>query len=316
MKPNASDVFIPPMWQTNDANVSTFAFWRDYLISQSTGCFLWEGLPEEIDARFMEMTLLFNGCGGIFSPVDGTFAFSPFAYNGRLDLNYNPVNVRFISVNGSGSWNRFCQNRYVYSENTVEYSEKDSVILFDNIERIPLIGYINLYARTLSEYDDIMRVNANAQTTPWIARCNDTSLKDTFNKVNQITGHEPVIVEDFSLADDSSISVYKTDAPYVIDKLQDAQEKTLNTFLSMIGVNNNPVQKRERTIEQEENGNSEQIMIMRNSRYNLRKKFCEECNELFGFDISVSWVVNYEDGNPDMGDLSENDGMGDGDFDE
>lgn len=306
MKPNASDVFNDPHWQTNDANISTFTFWRDYLIAQSMGCFRWSGMPDEVDPRFVEMTLLYNGCGGLFIPLADTYSFATFAYNGKLDMNFNPINVNFISNNGTGTWNRNCVDRYVYSTNGIEFTEKDSVILFDNVNRVPLIRYINMYARLLSEYDDVIRVNANAQTTPWIARCNDTSLKDTINKINQIAGHEPIIVEDFSLADDSSIEVYKTDAPYVIDKLQDAQSKTLNTYLSMIGVNNNPVEKRERTISIEENGNSEQIMIMRNSRFDQRRKFCNEVNELFDLSVSVSWVVDYDAGNPDLGAFSDN----------
>lgn len=289
-------------WQTNDVNSLGVINWINFFADMALTSFEWRNLPDGITGRAIEVCMLYQGLGGMFQDDSGRLRFAPATPQGRLDMYYEPDTVLFVAPNGQGNWTRRCRADYGITDSGMyEFIDADAVCLYDNAARVPLMMYIDMYARRISKMERIVDVNIGAQATPWIARTSEMGRKDIINKVIQITGNEPVIVENEGMRDDTSLDVLKTDAPFVSDKVLDVQARTMNQLYTVLGIDNSFNTKKEREINAEVDGNNEQIMLRRKSRMYQREEFCQKCNDLFGTDMSVSWAVDHDgDGDVDM----------------
>ena len=294
-------------WQTNDVNSLGVINWINFFADMALTSFEWSGLPDGITGRAIETCMLYQGLGGMFSDESGRLRFAPASPIGRLDMYYEPVNVEFIAPNGAGNWSRRCKADYgITAGGMYEFIDADAVCLYDNTARVPLMMYIDMYAQRISKMERLVDVNIGAQATPWIARSTELGRKDIINKIVQVTGNEPVIVENEGMRDDTSLDVMKTDAPFVADKILDVQARVMNQLYTVLGIDNSFNTKKEREINAEVDGNNEQIMIRRKSRLYQREQFCERCNDLFGTDMSVAWAVDHDgNGKVDMASGSE-----------
>lgn len=297
----------PEWWQSDLANYDTTAYWRDLLVTSAVTAFEWSNLPDGIDSRWIEMTLLFNGMGGFFEKIPGQLAFSSGAVVGRYDMYMNPEEVNFVSSNGTGTWTRRTRERITRDDSgEITIEPITATWGYDNSLRIPLFWHIQNAAQRLGRFDRLIDINTAAQATPWIAEATEESRQDIVNFSKQVTGFEPlVVVGNNFFTDGSNLHLFNTDAPFVVDKLQDARTRELNLIYTLLGIDNQFSTKREREVSAEIDSNNEQIMILRQSRLQYRQKLAEETNELFGTDISIRWSVAHDmNGDVDMGDDS------------
>ena len=104
----------------------------------------------------------------------------------------------------------------------------------------------------------------------------------------QYEGNEPVIYG-YKGLDTGAITSVKTDVPFVADKLEIQKSKVWNEAMLFLGINSTNMEKKERMISDEANGNLEQIMMSRQIGLNSRRKACDEINNMFGLDVSVKY---------------------------
>lgn len=280
-------------WDTDKMNVEEYIFWRDYLTTLALSQFEWVNLPREIDARYIELTLLMQGFGAFFEKAPGVLAFCQGSQSEMLDMYYNPQEVILVASNGSGTWKRRCNDLVEYDAGGTPYvAEQNAVACFDNMLRHPMMRYIELYAHRISRVDRITDVNALAQLTPWILQTDEQGRSDVINYFKQIAGCEPAVMVMNTLAIDTTAGVLNTGAPYVADKLHDLIGDLVSDCLNMLGVDNIVGEKRERLLTSESDSNNEQLALTRRSRLECRQKAAERCNELFGTDISVKWAAD------------------------
>lgn len=294
-------------WQTDAANGMAVLGWLDYFADMALTSFEWRNLPDGVEGRAIEVCMLYQGLGGMFMDDSGAFRFAPASPIGVEDMNYDPVEVEFVAPNGRGRWRRRCTADYAIGpDGTLYWADEDAAVLYDNTSRVPLMAYIDMYAHRIAKMDRVVDVNIGAQMTPWIARTSEMGRKDIINKVVQITGNEPVVVENEMMRDDTSLDVLHTDAPFVSDKVLDVQARTANQLYTILGIDNVFSTKKEREVNSEVAGNNEQVMMRRKSRLYQRERFCERCNRLWGLDMSVAWSVDHDgDGEVDMSSGSE-----------
>lgn len=278
-------------WQALDDNTQAVASWEYVLQSMAMSCFKWEGLPDEIDPRFIEYVLLYGGMGGMFKMNNGGLAFAPATPVGKYTMYYNPNKIQLLPINGGTPWYRhaFFFVKHLAEGNIV--MPPDAAVCYDNESRISLIPILRQYARRLANIDRKVDININAQATPYIIVAEEESRRDAINLYKQIGGNEPLIIANKGLTQALSASVFSTEAPYVADKMLVDQAKILNQVYTFLGIDNSNTEKRERMIDAEATSNNEQIMLMRLSRLAPRRRFLEQVNELFETDATVSWAV-------------------------
>lgn len=269
--------FDESLWRNN----GTYRFYLDRLTELSISMFDWQNVPDSIDTRFLETTLFLNGSAVFFKDEDlreeniegeedGTLLALPVAMNGNFDLYNIPTRRTAYATNG---YNRNLTN-------------KDSVIVYNNMIRTNSVQTCTVYARRLWNLDRAIDVNANAQKTPVLIRCNDSERLTLVNAYQKWEGNEPVIygTKDF---DPNSIMVLRTDAPYVARDLYELKTQIWNEALTYLGISNMNFQKRERLVTDEVIRNQGGTIASRYSRLEARREACKKINKMFGTNIEV-----------------------------
>ena len=249
-------------------------FYRDRLTDIALSCVKWKNLPEEIDPRFLEWCLFYDGMA-IFFKDDITEKFV------------------CIQVMPSGQFNmyRIPKERTAYAVNGYQNSdlnEHNSVIIYNNLLRKPSVQDIEIYAKKLTNIDLTLNVNVNAQKTPIAIICDETQ-RLTFQQLYQnYAGNMPFIFGDKGLNLDNVKSI-NTQADYRGEELNKLKTDIWNEALTYLGVSNVQYQKKERINTEEINRSMGGAFASRRSRIKARQNAVEEINKMFRLSIEVDF---------------------------
>lgn len=250
----------------------------------------WSKMPNSIDLRYLEQTLITQGACVFFKDEVMGYLCLPVVLNGKLDVYGNPYDFMAISDTG-------------YNKNL---NVNNGVIIYNNYLRMPNIAEIRYYADRLYEYDRIIDVNVKAQKTPVLIKCDKNEILSMENMYQKYEGNQPVIYGKKSLNDDN-ISVLKTDAPYIADKVYTLKQNIWNEALTQLGIPNTDTSKRERMIRDEVMTAQGAVIATRNSPEKMRQLACDKINAMFGLDIWYQFdnidIDNIEKGGVDDGAL-------------
>lgn len=228
----------------------------------------WSKMPKSIDLRYLEQTLITQGACVFFKDDVLGYLCLPVVLNGKLDVYGNPYDFMAISDTG-------------YNK---KLDVNTGVIIYNNYLRMPNIAEIRYYADRLYEYDRIIDVNVKAQKTPVLIKCDKNEILSMENVYQKYDGNQPVIYGKKSLNDDN-ITVLKTDAPYIADKVYTLKQNVWNEALTQLGIPNSDTTKRERMIKDEVLTAQGAVIATRNSPEKMRQIACEKINKMFGLDI-------------------------------
>ena len=264
-------------WESADLNNAAYIQYYDRLTELSISMFEWRNLPDTVDPRFLELTLFSNGMAVFFKEEDDYLALQ-CAISGPLDVYRIPVKRRAYAVNG---FNR-------------ELDNKNSVIIYNNMLHKNSMLDVRMFARELYNLDRAISVNANAQKTPILIRCTENERLSLENLYMQFDGNKPIIYGDKQL-NPNSLTVLKTDAPYVADTLYTLKTQKWNEALTYLGISNVNITKRERLITDEVTRNQGGTIASRYSRLESRRQACKQINLMFGLDIQCDYREDYQE---------------------
>ena len=257
-----------------DRNQYSFDFYTCRLVELGMSMFEYTNLPEPIDWRFIEYTLMYNGFGVFFKEdVIDEYAYLQATLYGDYDFYRTPKRRRVYSVSG---YNR-------------ELNEDNSVIVWNNVMRTPTIHGVLFYARKLCEIDRILDVNLNAQKTPVLVLCDEDERLTLKNIYKQYSGNEPFIFGSKNLDLMSKLQVFRTDAPFLMDKLNNYRVSVWNDALTYLGIQNVNFEKKERLISDEVSRAMGGTISSRQSRLESRREAVEQINKMFGLNIEVNF---------------------------
>lgn len=261
---------------TNNLNYSMY---EQRLTELALSCFEWVNLPETIDPTFLELTLFNNGSVVFFKDEILGYLALPVTNAGLLNIYKLPTKRMAYASNGYH----------------MELTEKDSVIIFNNKLKTNSVLDVEMFSKRLWNYDRIIDTNINAQKTPILIGCDENERLTMENIYMQYDGNEPVIFGRNDLKSNNPLTVLKTDAPFVADKIYDMKTKLWNEALTYLGISNTQVSKKERLIRDEVQRDLGGVFANRFSRLDTRKKACEEINRMFNLNIDVQWREVGED---------------------
>lgn len=255
-------------WPQVEINSLTYDFYYDRLKNLSINAIEWEGLPEEIDERFLELSLFDNGNALFFyDDIVGRFITLPAALHGPMNIYNVPRNRRAYAVNG-----------YNYSA-----TDKNSVIIFNNYLRQPGFLGAQFYAMKLYELERTQDVNIKGQKFPVLVKGSEKQRLSMLNLYEQYDGNCPFIFGDEKL-NPEQFQVLNTNSPFVADKIQILKQQIWKEALLYYGIDTQVV-KPERLTVLESAGNIGTIEAERFVRLNARRQAAEEINSMFGLDI-------------------------------
>ena len=288
-------------WESANANSIAQQYYLSRLSELALSMFKWKELPDSVDPRFLEYTLFYEGAAIFFKDKDLT------ERNLSKDEQGDDGTYLALQVVLGGDLNvyRVPNNRKAYAVNT--YNKRleatDSVIIWNNMLRLPEYGRMMFYAEKLAQIDRAIDVNVKGQRFPIAILC-DESQRLTMKQVyKQYDGNEPFIFGDKSL-DLSGIQVINTGSPYVADKLQQLKNNIWAEAMMCLGIPNSPSEKKERLVANEAKVSQGGTLASRSSRLEMRKRACDEINKMFGLSIDVEYNQDLDMSTED-GDSSE-----------
>lgn len=259
-------------------NNATYIQYFNRLVELSVSMFEWQGLPETVDPRYLELHLFQNGSMVYFrDEVMGDLCLDCIA-NGQFDVYGNPISRRAYS-----SYNQYQKT----------LNESDSVIIWNNYLRQPNVLDVKMFAKRLYNLDRIIDVNANAQKTPVLVQGTEKQRLTLVNLYKEFDGNAPFIFGDKNL-DLNSLRAISTNAPYVADKLYQLKTQIWNEALTYLGISNLNIQKKERMITDEVQRNQGGTIASRYSRLEARREAVDKINRMFGTDISVDYREDFQ----------------------
>lgn len=255
-------------WGNNVAYMHYYYFMKELAINM----YKWDDLPPEVDPRFLEMILFEDGYGVFFQDETIGNVFLQAMIGGQLNLYRIPIMRTAYSVNG-------------YQK---QLDIENSVLIFANYLHTTMHVSIDMFARKLYNLSRTIDININGQKTPLLLACDEAKKMTVKNLYMQYDGNEPVIYSYKGVTKDD-IQCIKTDVPFVADKLEIEKQKIWNEAMMFLGINNTNMEKKERMVSDEANGNLEQIMMSRQIGLNARRQACDEINNMFGLSVSVRY---------------------------
>lgn len=158
-------------------NQDTFLDYYYKLENIAISMFEWSNLPDTVDERFLEMCLIERGVAVWFrDEIIGDLALNVM-WRGPLNVYNIPIKRKAYATNG-------------YQKNL---TAEDSVLIYNNFMRTPLVSMITLYAQRLAEIERAIDVNVKAQKTPVAITAEDSQVFSMKQVYAQYDGNEPVI---------------------------------------------------------------------------------------------------------------------------
>ena len=259
-------------------NMTTYHDYFDRLTELAISMFKWDNVPDTIDTRFLELTLFMNGnCVFFKDEVIGYLALA-CASNGQFDVYRIPTRRRAYASNG-------------YQK---QLTKDDSVIIYNNMLHTNQVALIKRYAKMLYELDRIIMTNAKAQKTPILIQGSEPQRLTLKNLYMQYDGNQPFIFGDKNL-DINSLKAINTEAPFVADKLYQLKTQMWNEVLTVLGISNLNIQKKERLVTDEAIRSNGGTIASRYSRLESRRYAVEQINRMFGLNIEVSFREDFRE---------------------
>lgn len=258
-------------------NVNMYWRWRQDLRQLYSSVFRWNNMPKEIDMLVVERWLMDIGHVAFFKDTElNEYIILPFTYAGKLDVYGNPVD---ITVYGSNGYHRILKRG--------EY-----VPIYDNLLKVTNARILETYASRMAEIDRVIDVNISAQKTPVLIEGDSDTIDSVKIAYNQFHQNEPVIVSNKG-ALQSTISVYKTDAPIVFPQLQVQKKDMLDEILAFVGILNVGRYKSQHMIRSEVLAVNGLGFAERTVRNDPRDIAANNINDMFGLDISVEYSSDH-----------------------
>lgn len=250
---------------------STFDMWYSYLALIAITAYVWEGLPDTVDARYMELYNFYQGKTLFFrDEYTDDFYCLPFSFIGRPNLYNVPNTRRAIGANGQ----KFTCN------------SSNSVVIWNNNLRTPTAQIANEYAYRIANLDITSDVNIGAQKTPVAIATSENNRLTLKNIYEQYAGGMPVIITSKGL-DLSGFNVLRTDAPFVAPSINVLKHQYINEYMTMCGIENSNEDKKERLVANEVGSNYGAVERARKIGLMAREKAADQINKMFGLNVSV-----------------------------
>lgn len=287
-------------------NNKTYIDYLDRLKLLAVSLFKWKGLDDVAGfgaSRFLELALYENGRA----------CFVKDDRKGYLALKVNPtdkLNVYNLPVKVL-AWSIGYNKTYDFD---------NIVYIMNNELELPTSNTLSLFAYRLYETERTIDVNLIAQKTPVLIEGDTKTILTLKNVYMQYSGNTPFIFGNKQFDISNKLNVLKTDAPYLVDKLELHKHEIWNEALTYLGIDNANTDKKERLITDEVESNNDLISYYLNCFYKTRKQACELINEKYGLNIEIELnkeitnllninendIINYEDRSGENGEIYYN----------
>jgi hypothetical protein len=276
-------------FQSAAFNARTFEMYRQWLTAIALNRFRWINLPPSVSARMLEQTLYYNGSATISELTrDGERTGLVYALQAITNTQPN-------AQDDYDTWRSLGVNGFSYDSNT-----SNGVLVWDNKQRLPIAGVLDLFARRLTTLDRTIDVNMLQQRTPYLITGPQEKQLDVVNVLKQVAGGEPAVVGYDNVSQFVKVEALATPAPLVAEPLNDAWESIWSHAMMFLGLGSVP-EKGDRLIPDEVDRFNMSASLTALDPLTCRREACDRYNEVFAAtlvpqygELSVVWAEDVE----------------------
>ncbi len=255
-----------------DLNEWQYHFVNTY-VELAANRFSYNNLPESIDPRYMELSIMSTGSVCFFYDDILGYMALPGAWSG-FDNQYNPIDYHIVTPTGFSG----------------DFNYKDSVIIWNNFTRTSDMPSIYMYADLIAELYVTAKINLKGQKHPIVVLADSESQRLSLeNAYAKLDGNHPVIYVKNDNRIDKNFTTIDAKVPFIAKDLIEVSRYFIEEFMKWMGVKVNNTQKKERTILQEQRDYNAVTYQLRNRGLHSRQLAVEKINRLFGLDIEVEF---------------------------
>lgn len=281
----------------NDAQLKTQYRWmyERVLTELAINRFKWEGLPDSVDVRFLEMTLHFRGLAIFYYEKDfDRFLVGRGSGSGALNMMDNPT--EFIVERPPNS--------------ALTLSGKECVPIWANYMRTPDSAITGIYSQRIAESAMTVDINMINERHPFIISVPEDKrltminvLKDLLKGEVAVFGTEQLMPNELK----DHLNVFNAGLhPNTTINSMTVATRLWNEAMNLLGIQASNTDKKERMIVDEIRSNDGQVGASRAVALNARREACQRIKQLYGIEVEVSW-------NDELGgafNLTDNEGSG------
>lgn len=252
-----------------------------YLQMLSLNMFKYKGLPDSIDVFYLEYILQTRGYVGFYEDDRLGLICTEITLGGQL--NHYGLPTVYHTVSPSPLLKKTLKN-------------SECVVMKNSPLYVGIFPYLNFFAKKLALTSRTMDQNLKMQWTPYIITGDKRMLNQfkTFMK-KILQGVQTIFTsKGFRLED---VNVLQTNAPFIADELHGMKQAILRECMTLLGIENANMDKKERLVSDEVNANNQQVIASRNIWLSERKKAIELLNEKYGLNASIEFAPyeNFEE---------------------
>lgn len=251
------------------------------LTELSLARFEWQGLPETVDKRFLELQLFRQALVVFYKhPRHDRFGVGRAAATGRPNMYDNPTSFSIIGEP---------------NEAPIRLAGNRCVPIWSNMLRFPDSDVVYLYATKLAEIDRTIEINLLSARNTVIIFADENERLSYENVMRQIEEGQPVIKAAPQLDLSKIQSVDLQQHPDKIVKLQMLKHMFWNECMTLMGINNANQDKRERQTDDEVGANDDQVVSMREVALKQRREAARQITRMFpDLRVTVEWSQSVE----------------------
>lgn len=282
------------MYSVNDVE-SGYNYWFNKLLQRCMSIFNWQGLPDSLPEREIELNLLLTGHCVVFEHENKLITQVTTLYGNEDSIYYYPTKAIYASPKagyGTLDINKNCCIIYNSPlKNNIFYFQTDG----------GLLTFIQRYARMLADIESTINIyTVNTRATSFPTAANDTvknSLEKFFDKI--AIGKRAVVSDNAIIEQFRNVEITRTNYKDGINDLLIARDKTLEMFYRDIGVKfYNP--KKAQVTEDELETNDQLLLISITDMLKEQQQGVELLNNMYGrkynFNASVEIAPEFKRG--------------------
>ena len=263
-----------------------------YMLNRTLSMFGYDGLPETIPQRNLELYFQCGGHADFYAHKDDLYVFLS-GLGGPLNPYYLPT----IATIANPALNLTVNAKISYP---YDQEEKNCIVVPNDSNYIGLLPMFNRYADMLTEAELSLNVaQINSRIIALISAPDDRTRESAEIYLQNIIEGKPGIVAEQAFLDGIRVQPYGTSGANAnIKNIIESIQYIKASWLNDLGINANYNMKREALNSAESALNEQALLPLVDDMLRCRQEGLEQVNKKFGTNISVylnsAWAINHE----------------------
>lgn len=253
-----------------------------YMLNRTQSMFKYDGLPDTIPQRILELYLQINGHICFHEYKDNLYIYTG-GLGGEPDVYYQPT--LYTVSNPAQGW----------SKNLV--IDKDCVVMRNDSLMLGMLPLYNRYAYHLTENElSLLVSDINSRVIGLISAGDDRTLASARQYLAEIEAGKLGVIGENAFLDGVKAQPYAgTNGRGIMPDLIQYEQYLKASWYNEIGLDANYNMKRERMTSSEAELNGDSLLPLIDDMIRCRKEALEKVNAMYGTSISVDYASAWED---------------------